>query len=128
MGIAAIALVVLWDAPTTKPMPALGVGIAYLALRAPPGSGSSGIPNGATKSAPIYVANALAVGAGAAWSGARQPGLWAAPHPHIVGVSGPGWSPLCHDPWVPSTRLLVYWLALLSPVSRPERPGRCPAR
>ena len=70
VGIAAIALVVLWDAPTTKAIPALGVGIAYLVF-----SGASWLwvkrhPEWRHVARILHdVADALAVGLGAAWSG-----------------------------------------------------------
>lgn len=115
VGIAFIALVALWDAPTTKAVPALGVGIGYLLF-----SGASWLwvkrhPKWRHVTRVLHdLADALAVGLGAACSGGLGSPVWLLLYPHVVGVSVRGGLRYAMTLGTLDA-LLVYWLALLSP-------------
>jgi signal transduction histidine kinase len=115
VGVASIALFLLWDAPTTKRLSALAVGCGYLTF-----VGASWL---AVKRRPEWrhaarvlhdLADALTVGFGAAFSGGLQSPIWLLIYPHVVGISVRGG--LRYAMVLGSIdALLVYWLALLSP-------------
>jgi signal transduction histidine kinase len=115
VGIAAIALFLLWDVPSTKRLPALAVGLGYLAFW----SGSSLCVRRWPERRRLVrmlhdVADALAVGLGAALSGGLESPIWLLLYPHVVGVSVRGGLRYAMSLGTLDA-LLVYWLALLSP-------------
>ncbi len=115
VGIATIALVLLWDAPSTKRGPALAVGLAYLAFWAASSLWVRRRPEWRHVVRVLHdVADALAVGLGAAMSGGLESPIWLLLYPHVVGVSVRGGLRYAMTLGTLDA-LLVYWLALLSP-------------
>jgi signal transduction histidine kinase len=115
VGVASVALVLVWDTPTTKRMPALAVGLTYLAFwggsrlwvrRRPEWRHTQRIVQD--------VADALAVGFGAALTGGLESPVWLLLYPHVVGVSVRGGLRYAMTLGALDASL-VYWLALLSP-------------
>jgi signal transduction histidine kinase len=115
VSVAGIALFLLWDTPTTRRLPALAVGIAYLAFW---GASSVWVRRRAERRHAVRVlhdvADALAVGFGAALSGGLESPIWLLLYPHVVGVSVRGGLRYAMTLGALDA-LLVYWLALLSP-------------
>jgi signal transduction histidine kinase len=115
VGVAAIALFLLWDLPTTRRLPALGVGLGYLAFW---GASSLWVRHWPQRRRLVRVlqdvADALAVGLGAALSGGLASPIWLLLYPHVVGVSVRGSLRYAMSLGALDA-LLVYWLALLSP-------------
>jgi signal transduction histidine kinase len=115
VGIAGTALFVLWDNPTTMRIPALSVGVAYLAFSLGNWVWVKRRPRGRHFARVLQdVADALAVGIGAALSGGLESPIWLLLYPHVVGVSvrgGIGYAMALGS----LDALLVYWLALLAP-------------
>ena len=125
VGIATIALVLLWDAPTTKRGPALAVGLAYLrsgrllALGSPASGVAARGPGPATTSRTRWRSASAPP-----CRGSRKPDLAAALSPRGRGL-GPGRPPLRDDPGHPRRAARVLARAP-EPVARPgraERPG-----
>jgi signal transduction histidine kinase len=115
VGVALIALVVLWDAPTTRRMPALGVVLAYLAFSGVSWLWTRRRPQSRRVVRVVHdVADALAVGVGASFSGGLESPIWLLLYPHVVGVSVRGGLRYAMTLGTLDA-LLVYWLALLSP-------------
>jgi len=115
VGIATIALVLLWDAPTTKRGTALAVGLAYLVFWAVSSLGVRRRPDWRHVVRVLHdIADALAVGTGAAMSGGLESPIWLLLYPHVVGVSVRGGLRYAMTLGALDAAL-VYWLAILSP-------------
>jgi signal transduction histidine kinase len=115
VGVASIALFLLWDTPTTRRVPALGVGIAYLAFWCASALFVRRRPEWRHVVRVLHdVADALAVGVGASLSGGLESPIWLLLYPHVVGVSVRGGLRYAMTLGTLDA-LLVYWLALLSP-------------
>lgn len=115
VGVALIALVVLWDTPTTRRVPAVGVGLGYLAFSCLSWLCVRRRPEWRRGARVLHdVADALAVGLGASLSGGLESPIWLLLYPHVVGVSVRGGLRYAMTLGTLDA-CLVYWLALLSP-------------
>ena len=115
VGVAFIALVLLWEAPATKRLPALGVCCGYLAFALFSWLFVKQRPEWRHLVRVVHdLADALAVGVGSALSGGLESPIWLLLYPHVVAISVRGG--LRYAMVLGSLdALLVYWLALLSP-------------
>jgi len=84
-GLGLLSLVFLWNGSRTRPIPALAVGTAYVVFSLASYAARSR-RRGAWKVA-HDVADALVVGAGAAFTGGLQSPVWLLLYPHVVAVS-----------------------------------------
>ena len=84
-GLGLLWLVFLWNGPRTRPIPALAVGTAYLVFSLASHAARSRRRN-AWKVA-HDVADALVVGAGAAFTGGLESPVWLLLYPQVVAVS-----------------------------------------
>src|SRR6185295_3425702 len=85
-GLGLLSLVFLWNGARTRPLPALGVAAAYLVFSLAGHAVRSRRRRGAWKVA-HDVADALVVGAGAAFTGGLDSPVWLLLYPHVVAVS-----------------------------------------
>lgn len=83
-----VALIYLWDHPRTRPLPCLAVALTYLVfhLLATRPSLLAG-PHGRTVKIAHDLADALAIGFGAAFTGGLSSPVWLLLYPHVVAVS-----------------------------------------
>ena len=87
IGLCATALVFLWDNPHARPRVALGIGAGYLAVYAACRFWLRRRPRSRPAKVVHDVADALAVGLGAATSGGLESPIWLLLYPHVVAVS-----------------------------------------
>ncbi len=87
LGLGMLALGILWAAPGVQPLPTLAVGLGYavFAVAAQLWQRRSG--RGRALKIAHDIVDALAVGAGAAFTGGTRSPLWLFLYPHIVAVS-----------------------------------------
>ena len=85
-GLGLLSLVFLWNSPRTRPIPALAAGTAYLVFSLARHAARSRRRRHAWKVAHDVV-DALAVGAGAAFTGGLESPVWLLLYPHVVAVS-----------------------------------------
>jgi signal transduction histidine kinase len=115
VGVGMIALLLLWDAPGTRRLPSLGVGCAYVIFAVLSRIFVRRRPEWRHVVRVLHdLADALAVGVGAALSGGLGSPIWLLLYPHVVAISVRGG--LRYAMVLGSLdALLVYWLALLAP-------------
>jgi signal transduction histidine kinase len=88
VGFSLAALVLLWDNPRTKPVPAVVTAAVYLAYAAADALYRRRRPDRARAAKVVHdVVDALAVGAGAALSGGLDSPIWLLLYPHVAAVS-----------------------------------------
>jgi PAS domain S-box-containing protein len=87
LALGLLALVLLWDSPRTRPLHALAVGAAYAAWNAASRPLRKRFPRSRPLKVGHDVADALAVGFGAAFTGAMAGPVWLLLYPHVVAVS-----------------------------------------
>jgi PAS domain S-box-containing protein len=85
-GLGLLSLAFLWNGARTRPIPALGVGTAWLVISLASHAARSGRRRNLWKVA-HDVADALVVGAGAAFTGGLESPVWLLLYPHVVAVS-----------------------------------------
>src|SRR5262245_49633553 len=87
VGLSLTALIFLWGSPQARPRVALSIGLGYLAVWAACRFWQRRSPRGRTAKVVHDVADALAVGLGAATSGGLESPIWLLLYPHVVAVS-----------------------------------------
>jgi PAS domain S-box-containing protein len=87
VGLGLTALLFLWQTPQARPRAALSIGLAYLVVFAACGLWRRRHPRSRTVKVVHDVADALAVGLGAATSGGLESPIWLLLYPHVVAVS-----------------------------------------
>jgi len=88
VGLAFLALVLLWSSPKTRPLPALLNGVAYVVFAVGARAWVRRRPGSRRGVAVAHnVVDAAVVGLGAAFSGGLESPIWLLLYPHVVAVS-----------------------------------------